>query len=228
MGAHAPLMALCSASSRKACTPMNDDQGRTEPFVVPELATALEKTQVGRFHTKGGHGFAAEDANALADRLHGKNVEVVGTSHAANGADRIVDGVPIQTKYCQTAGLTVGDAFDPQTGKYRYQGQCLEVPCDQYDECVRLMKDKIGKGQVPGVVDPQEAENIVKKGEVSYKQARNIARAGTVDSILYDLKSQAVTSSYVFAIGFAVRFAQCKWNKERWCDLSARHWRTGC
>ena len=48
---------------------MKDDQTTTEPFVAPELAKGLEQSQIGRYHTKGGTGFAAEDANAFADRI---------------------------------------------------------------------------------------------------------------------------------------------------------------
>ena len=31
----------------------------------------------------------------------------------------------------------------------------LENPKEQYDECVRLMADKIRSGQVPGITDPE-------------------------------------------------------------------------
>ncbi|HEX7379111.1 MAG TPA: hypothetical protein VF278_18455 [Pirellulales bacterium] len=194
---------------------MSQDRNATDAVITPVVANALEQTQIGRFHTKGGHGFAAEEANALADRALGRKVKMVGGTHAANGADRIVDGLQIQTKYCQTPRLTIGDAFDSQTGFYRYNGQSLEVPRDQYDECVRLMKEKIRNGRVPDITDPGEAERLVKKGEVTYKQARNIARVGTVDSIVFDAKTQAVTSSYVFAISFGIQFARSKWSGER-------------
>ena len=43
----------------------------------------------------------------------------------------------------------------------------LEVPSDQYDEAVELMKQKIGEGKVPGVSDPAEAENLV-RGNVRF------------------------------------------------------------
>lgn len=194
---------------------MSQERKSQDAFIAPVVANPLEQTQIGRFHTKGGHGFAAEEANALADRALGRQVEMVGGNHALNGADRIVDGVKIQTKYCQTPRLTIGDAFDSQTGFYRYNGQSLEVPSDQYDECVRLMKEKILNGRVPDITDPREAERLVRKGEVTYKQARNIARSGTVDSILFDAKTQAVTCSYVFAISFGIQFARCKWSGER-------------
>ena len=51
-----------------------------------------------KYHSKQGHGFAAEDANAMWDRWHGKSVNKVGLDNTLNGADRISDGVQIQTK----------------------------------------------------------------------------------------------------------------------------------
>ena len=141
-----------------------------------------------------------------------KQVEVTGTSYEANGADRIVDGIPLQTKYCQTPALTINAAFDVETGTYRYKGQLLEVPKDQYDECVKLMRERIVQGKVPGVIDGQEAERLVKCGDVSYKQARNIAKAGNIDSLLFDAETQAVTTAYIFAISFGIHYAKRKWN----------------
>ena len=41
----------------------------------------------------------------------------------------------------------------------------IEVPSDKYDEAVRAMEEKIKNGQVKGVSDPNEAKNIVKKGD---------------------------------------------------------------
>ena len=115
-----------------------------EGTVAPTAAAALERTQIAKYHTKGGHGFAAEDANNLADRLRGKNAEVVGKGNELNGADRLVDGVRIQSKYCKSASATMRSAFNKR-GNYRYAGQVLEVPKDQYDKCVRQMKQLIRK-----------------------------------------------------------------------------------
>ena len=43
-----------------------------DTLTAPLVANSLEtKTQISKYHSKGGHGFAAEDANNLADRLHG-------------------------------------------------------------------------------------------------------------------------------------------------------------
>ncbi|WP_430232623.1 hypothetical protein [Nitrosomonas communis] len=175
------------------------------------VATEIEKTQINKFHTKGGTGFAAEEANALNDRFLGRNVDQVGTGNKLNGADRIVDGVLIQTKYFDSAKATINAAFDDK-GIYRYSGQLLEVPGDQYDDCLKLMREKIEAGKVPGIQNPDKAEMIVKKGDITYKQAKNIAKAGNIDSLVFDMKGQCVTSSYAFAISFSINFAKMKWD----------------
>jgi len=174
------------------------------------VSERLEATQINKFGTKGGTGFAAEDANALHDRISGKKIDQVGKNNQKNGADRIADGVPIQTKYFDSACRTVNDAFDVD-GMFRYQGMQLEVPSDQYDKAVSLMKEKIAAGKLPGVTNPDDAAIIVKKGSVTYQQARNIARAGNIDSLRYDAQNNAVTSGYAFATGFGVSFARAKW-----------------
>ena len=184
----------------------------TDGLPAPLTAQALEKTQISKYYTKGGHGFAAEDANDFADTIRGKRAEIVGTSNEFNGADRIVDGVRVQSKYFQTAPETVAAAFDSSSGNYRYPGQVLEVPKDQYETCVELMRARIAKGKVPGFSNPADAEKIVKQGTVTYRQARNIARAGNIDSLMFDARTQAVTCTYVFAISFAVNFARGRWS----------------
>ena len=181
-----------------------------EAAVAPTAAAALERTQIAKYHTKGGHGFAAEDANNLADRWRGKNAEVVGKTNEHNGADRLVDGVRIQSKYCKTASDTMRSAFDG-SGNYRYADQVLEVPKDQYDECVRRMRQSIREGEVPGHTDPADAEKLVAKGTVTYKQARNIARAGNVDSMTFDLQTGAVLAVGTFGLSFAINYAQACW-----------------
>jgi len=190
---------------------MTKEKNQFDYLSGSKIANELENTQINKFHTKGGTGFAAEEANALNDSLRGKTVEQVGKSNELNGADRILDGVPIQTKYFDTASRTVNSSFDTD-GYFKYSGQLLEVPNDQYEDCVELMRNKIKEGKVQGVIDPTEAENIVKKGDVTYKQARNIAKAGNVDSIVFDAQTQCVSSGYAFAISFTINFAKLKWS----------------
>ena len=161
--------------------------------------------QYTQYRNRQGHGWAAEDANAMVDRLRGKHVDQVGKDNSRNGADRIVNGVEIQTKYCASARESVNAAF--QDGSYRYNGMKLEVPKDQYDEAVKIMAEKIRNGQVQGVSDPAVAKDMVVKGNCTYQQAKNIAKAGTVDSIKFDMKTQAVTCGLTCGISFVVSYA---------------------
>lgn len=151
-----------------------------------------------------GHGFAAEDANNLYDKLRGREVIHAGWDNSDGGADRIVNGDKIQTKYYQTARGSVMAAFD-KDGKYRYEGQTLEVPKEQYEEAVRVMREEITKGNVPGHTNPDDATKIVKKGYVTYQQSCKIAKAGNIHSLCFDIQSGAVVATTAFGISFAIQ-----------------------
>ena len=177
-----------------------------------ESTKQTEDLQWTKYKASQGHGFSAEDANAVNDKLHFKKVEKVGLDNSKNGPDRIVNGQAIQTKYCQNANDSVNAAFDNQTGLYRYKNMQLEVPKDQYEQAVEVMRKKIQEGKVPGVTDPSEAEKIVKKGSVTYQQAKNIAKAGNIDSLIFDVKTQSIAGLYGFGISFMVQYASCLWS----------------
>lgn len=150
-----------------------------------------------------GHGYAAEDANSMSDMLGGHQVTLSGRDNSLSGPDRIVDGVRIQTKYCQTAKQSVMAGFG-EDGFYKYNGQILEVPADQYPDALKEMGQKIADGKVPGFTDPKDASKIIKKGSVTYKQAKNIAKAGNIDSLIFDAKTQSVIALSAFGISFAI------------------------
>ena len=161
-----------------------------------------------KYHSKQGHGFAAEDANTMWDRWHGKSVNKVGLDNSLNGADRISDGVQIQTKYCADAGKSVGAAFE--NGTYRYGGMKIEVPSDQYEDAVRIMRGRISNGEVPGVTDPNMADQIVIKGHYTYDEAVRIAKAGNLDSIKFDIQTQSVACAFACGLSFAVTYCSAK------------------
>lgn len=172
-----------------------------------------------------GHGYAAEDINGFYDKMHGHDVQYAGRDNSRYGADRIVDGEQIQTKYCRTAKRTVDSAFPEENeSNYAYwnedgKPQRLEVPKDQYEECVELMRQKIIDGKVKNnngdtITDPSEAENIVKAGEYTQKQAENITRAGNVDSLKFDIETGAVCAISSFGISFAISLAMAIANRD--------------
>lgn len=167
--------------------------------------------------TPRGHGFAAEHANHLKDLYQGKNAEIVGDDNAKNGADRFVDGVNIQSKYCQSGSKCVAECFE--NGKFRYinpdgSPMQIEVPSDKYESAIQAMRNRIEHGEVPGVSNPAEAENIIRKGHFTYQQVKNIAKAGTVESICYDAASGAIIAKNAFGVTAVLTYVTAIWNGE--------------
>ena len=158
-------------------------------------------------HSPSGHGELAEEANNIIDKLQGHDAEILGRDNAKNGADRKVDGVFIQTKYHKTARSSLESCFDPNTHQYRYysengQPMQLEVPKDQYQQALRNFEEKIRQGKVPGVNDPKEAKSIVREGKLTYEQAVNLTKPGTLESVVYDAATGVVTCTFAFGLSF--------------------------
>ena len=165
-----------------------------------------------------GHGFAAEKMNNLFDTLHGKNATIIGGDNAKNGADRVVNGVNIQTKYCKTGSRCVNECFK-DGGELRYINadgtpMQIEVPSDMYEDAVKSMENKIRQGKVPNVTDPKEAKNIIKQGEFTYQQAVNVAKFGTIESLTYDAISGVKIAGTSMGISSVISFSIAIWNGE--------------
>lgn len=169
----------------------------------------------------GGHGIYAEEAGALLDKLHGEESTVVGRDNAKNGPDKLVNGAPVQCKYHKTAGSSVGSCFKKIDGKqqYRYIDQngspmMVEVPKDQYEKAVEAMRKRITNGEVPGVTNPDEATKIVRKGKLTYQQTKNLAKAGTIESLTYDAATGAISCASIAGISALVMFSITYWQKK--------------
>jgi hypothetical protein len=166
-----------------------------------------------------GHGFAAEKANHLKDVFHGEDATIVGGDNARNGADRLVNGVEIQTKYCASGSKCVSDCFTD--GKFRYFSSDgtpmkIEVPSDKYESAVQAMKERIKRGQIKGITNPDQAKEIVKKGSFTYQQVRNTAKFGTIESLTYDAVNGIKLAGSAMGISAAISFAIATWNGEDW------------
>lgn len=199
-------------------------------IIYGNISNASSIYSTDKFNTPRGHGFAAENANHLYDKIangdfFGKGkVQLVGEDVdpetgriVKNGADRIVNGVNIQTKYCVSGSKCISECFED--GKFRYLNadgtpMQVEVPSDKYDAAVQAMENRIKNGEVPGITDPKEAKNIVKKGHFTYEQAKNIAKSGTVESITYDAVNGAIIATTAFGLSTALAFATSIWNGE--------------
>jgi len=180
-----------------------------------------------KFTASQGHGFAAEVGNNFIDNVKGTNAEVIGNNNAKNGADRYIlnrDGtsILIQDKYYKDAKSGIDACFETnEAGEkvFRYvdadgNPMIIEVPKDQYDDAVTRMAEKIKEGKIPNVTDPEEAEKLVRKGALTYKQAENLAKAGTIDSLTYDSVTGAISASSAFGISTLINYAVCRINGE--------------
>ena len=179
---------------------MNREEGkrRQNPFLADGVnRNAANNGVTEKFHAVRGHGFAAERANHLYDSvLPGSSAELVGDNNAKDGADRIVGGIQIQSKYCASGAKCVRECF--RDGKFRYYADGkpmqIEVPSDLYEDAVRAMERRIEKGEVAGISDPKQARSIIRRGHITYAQARNIAKAGTIESLTYDATTGAISA----------------------------------
>lgn len=163
--------------------------------------------------------------NHMHDKFHGKNAKFVGSDNAKNGADRIVDGVNVQTKFCKTGTKSVAECFEH--GKFRYWNtdgspMQVEVPKGQYQEAIQALENRIRLGQVEGITDPNEAQNILRESPYTYQQAKNVAKAGNVDSLRYDVGNGLIIGAHAAGISFIITFAVSKWRGEK-LDVAAKN-----
>lgn len=154
-----------------------------------------------KFGERQGHGIAAEYAGNVFDKVTGKSVENVGVSNEKGGADRLINGVQIQTKYCATATDTINAGLN---GEYIQNGMILEVPRDQYNECVKQLSQKMN-------ISEAEARKYVKKGILTYNQALNAAKAGSIEGLAIDTVNGIVCSAASGSITALFTFAISVW-----------------
>lgn len=208
-----------------------------------DLENTAYHAAYGADQTKTGHGNYAEDAGVILDRLHGqrstgtgRNIDPSTGHYPKNGPDKIVEGVPIQCKYYKTAGSSVGACFakDPVTGKieFRYKDingnpMPIEVAKDQYDKAVKAMEARIEKGQVPGITDKSAAKDLIRRGFLTKQQARNLAKAGTFESLSYDAVTGIVSCSAMCGISALVSFGIVYWQTKDMKEASRAALSTG-
>ncbi|MDR2517879.1 MAG: hypothetical protein LBD13_00505, partial [Spirochaetaceae bacterium] len=156
------------------------------------------------------HGYIAEHYNDMVDKLQGKKVEeYAGSDNAPGGADRIVNGQEIQTKYCATAGKSVGAIYRGENNSYGYfdkngKPMPVEVPKDQYEQALQITRDKIKAGKIPGITDESEAKNLVIKGHCTRDQAIAMTKFGTFDSLKFDVMDGSVIALKAGGISFVI------------------------
>jgi hypothetical protein len=163
---------------------------------------------------KQAHGLMAEHMNHFWDTMKGHETAHLGSDNAENGPDRRVDGINIQVKYHQTASRTFKSMFekvDIRTGtqqlKYRTSDGFMkvEVPKDQYAAILELLRADIKAGVVEGITDPDMAQQVLKQGYYTYKEATLIIKPGTIAGLKYDIQTGAISGAMVGTATFVWR-----------------------
>ncbi len=161
-----------------------------------------------RFSGAMGHGHAGELMGDTMDKLKLKKTSMDGNSHAKHGADRVVNGTNIQTKYYSTAGKSIGACFENGTAKYiNPDGSMMkiEVPRDQYNKAVKAMARRIENGEVPNESNPQNAARYVKRGALSYEHSqiatKSIFDRGSTIVVDGKVKSVSFGQKLVYSVG---------------------------
>lgn len=191
------------------------DEGITTGVVYGNVGIGETTYEMNKFHGKQGHGFAAERAEHIYDIYHGNDAQILGDDNAKNGADRLVNGVEIQSKYCKDGPSCIQQCF--KDGKYRYYSKNgepmqVEVPYDMYDNAVKAMKRRIMNNEVEGVSNPNDAEKLVKRGNYTYAQAKQLAQAGTIQSLSFDAANGIIIARDAMSITAVITFATSIWN----------------
>lgn len=174
-----------------------------------------------------GHGNYFEEVGTKLDVVSGTKAEFVGSDFVKNGKDKNIYvktkkgeiKKPVQCKCCNTPNATIQSAFErnPETNQmeYRYyqngKPMKLEVPRDQYDKCVELLKKRILKGQVPGVTNPAVAKNIVRRSKLTYYQSLNLAKSGTIESLAWDSATGIIDCTTIVSLSVVSSFCLTYW-----------------
>lgn len=194
-----------------------DKSIETTGVVYGNVGVGTTTYETNKFHGRQGHGFAAERAEHVRDLYHGEEVKILGDDNAKNGADRLVNGVEIQSKYCRNGAACIQECFE--NGQYRYyssngEPMKIEVPADMYEDAVKAMRRRISNNEIEGVINPDEAVNLVKKGHYTYAQVKQIAQAGTIESLAFDAANGMIVAKDALGITALITFATSIWNGE--------------
>ncbi len=217
------LASLTEVESIKTIKPRTLDKIISTATIVAseEARQAIYHETKNYMNGRQGGGYAAEYGNIIVDRLLGKDVinaaqqlDPVTGRQVKDGADRIVNGIPIQTKYHKNFDTFFKDVC--RDGKLRYidekgKPMWLEVPRDEYPETCKKMQEKIDNGEI-SVPKGMKATDFISRGVLTYQQAQNAAMAGTIESLVLDTAAGILCTIPYVGVSEIIVFANCVWN----------------
>jgi TPR repeat protein len=170
------------------------------------FTTAENTRYFNNFFQRQGHGSGMEYGAHVNDLLHFKNAKWVGGANIIDGADRIVNSRYIQSKCYKDSAQLMRECFPD--GNVRYIApdgipQIIEVNSDIYEKVYKKTADMYGE---------EFADKNIKNSGISSRQAENITKFGTIDSLVADTKMGVVNGRNAMVMSFAISFAMSVWN----------------
>ena len=141
-------------------------------------------------------------------------------------ADDTFKNRTIQSAYLPTGAKCIQSCFNGDKFKYyRLDGlpMQIEVPADKYFDAVKNMQARIDGGQIHGVAN---AEEIVRAGNITYEQAKNLATAGNINALTYDAGNIKI-ANFAGGISSAATFAVSIWKGKNFEDALADSFKIG-
>lgn len=169
------------------------------------------------FKVEIGHDDMAKILNNYADLNAGKNARIVEDDRLKGGADRLINGVEVQSKYYNTPKNSLDAYFyneDRQGNHVMYldrdgKPMCLEVPKDQYNNAVELIREGAYDEKLANLRMTRE-EFITKKlraGNVTLQEAKHATKFCTKESLKFDAQRGAVVAISAFGVSFVCNSA---------------------
>jgi len=120
----------------------------------------------------------------------------------------------LKSKYNSTGDRCVDACLS--YGELRYVNEdgspiSIEIPCDKYEEAISDFEDRLREGITQKTMEPKE---ILRRGNLTYAQAKNIANEGRVKGLDFFEIDGSIECEHVLGISGSVEYALSLWNGE--------------
>ncbi len=120
----------------------------------------------------------------------------------------------LRSKYNSTGERCVDACLN--YGELRYVNEdgspiSIEIPCDKYEEASSDFEDRVREGVTQSTIEPKE---ILKRGSLTYIQAKNLANEGRIKGLDFFEIDGSVECDHILGISGSVEYALSVWNGE--------------
>lgn len=120
----------------------------------------------------------------------------------------------LKSKYNSTGERSVDACLN--YGELRFTNEdgspvLIEIPCDKYDEAISDFDDRVKEGITHKVF---EAKEILKRGSITYNQAKIIAKEGKIKGLDFFEIDGSIECDHILGVSGSIEYALGIWNGE--------------